>query len=116
MLAIAFRWVEVWERKKRQYWCPKPARPLGPPPAQESRQFLYWETNVDCRELHEDDLREAHCGRSGGHSVMEAMKSDLECGWGAGSRLSPSAPLAVVIVALWTVFARILHPDSTAAA
>lgn len=109
-MVVSFRrWVEVWERKKRQYWCPRPTRPLGPPPAHESREFLHWESNVDCRELHEDDMREAHCGR-GGHSVMESMKSDLECGWGAGAHLGPSAPLVLVVVAFWTVFARALNP------
>lgn len=106
-------WVEVWERKKRQYWCPRPERPLGPAPAQESRRFLYWESNVDCQELHEDDLREAHCGR-GGHSVMESMKSDVECGWGAGAHLGPSGPLVLVILAFWTLFARALHPATAA--
>ncbi|KAJ1520527.1 hypothetical protein ONE63_003648 [Megalurothrips usitatus] len=103
-------WLEVWERKKRQYWCPRPTRPLGPLSAQESREFLYWETNVDCREQHEDDLREAHCGRGGGHSVLEAMKADVECGWGAGAHLGPSVRLVLVAVAFWTLFARALHP------
>ncbi|XP_067012092.2 chaoptin [Anabrus simplex] len=66
-------WVEVWQRKRHQYLERRGA---------------------------EDDLREAQCANKNNASLLEIMKSDIECGWGSGAPRSVlSAPLVFLAAA-----------------
>ncbi|KDR14119.1 Chaoptin [Zootermopsis nevadensis] len=70
-------WIEVWLRKKRQYLCPEGRR--------------------EC--LEDDDLREARCENHNNESLIEVLKSEVECGWGSGSPATrPSWVLEVAVI------------------
>ncbi|PNF19529.1 hypothetical protein B7P43_G02180 [Cryptotermes secundus] len=78
-------WVEVWQRKKRQYMCQpdKQARVPG------------------CHKIsaEQDDLREARCENRNNASLIEVLKLDVECGWGSGaSANSPFWVLGVTVI------------------
>lgn len=65
LLFISFsRWIEGWERKRRQYICDV--------------------DSTDCIGS-DDDLRNAICEKNF-NSVIENLKSDIECGWGASGK------------------------------
>ncbi|XP_069668870.1 chaoptin isoform X2 [Periplaneta americana] len=77
-------WVEVWQRKKRQYLCPSEKRDHGP----------------RCQETGaiEDDLREAQCENRNNASLLEVLKSEVECGWGSRApNTTPSWLIAIVV-------------------
>lgn len=64
----------MWQRKKRQYLCPLETR--------------------ECSE--QDDLREARCENRNNESLIEVLKSEVECGWGSGGpAMAPSWLLMV---------------------
>jgi len=89
-------WVEVWQRKKRQFLCRQ--TDLW---AVEGQQTRDW----DCRGA-EDDLRQTQCTNRGQQSLIEVLKADLECGWGAGSRTSNTLAVFAVslLVSLFAIF------------
>ncbi|XP_044258031.1 chaoptin isoform X2 [Tribolium madens] len=64
-------WVEVWERKRRQYLCPNVAS-----------SFNFEEYN--CRHT-DDGLRNTLCANKNNRSLVEVLKSDIECGWSKAS-------------------------------
>ncbi|XP_015839467.1 chaoptin isoform X1 [Tribolium castaneum] len=64
-------WVEVWERKRRQYLCPSVASSLD-----------FEEYN--CRHT-DDGLRNTLCANKNNRSLVEVLKSDIECGWSKAS-------------------------------
>ncbi|XP_050445558.1 chaoptin isoform X1 [Cataglyphis hispanica] len=73
-------WIEIWQRKQRQY--------------QEDRCISYDEfKNFEHEESDEfswdngwdDDLRETFCLNKNNISLSNALKIELECGWGAAS-------------------------------
>ncbi|CAH0395861.1 unnamed protein product [Bemisia tabaci] len=66
-------WIEVWQRKKRQFLC------RSPDDAVRTTTIA-----VECLEA-EDDLRKAECFNMKNESLIEVLKSDIECGWGAAS-------------------------------
>lgn len=43
----------------------------------------------DCDDFYpDDDLRSARCSNKNGEPLLEVLKSELECGWSATSRLT----------------------------
>lgn len=81
--------MEVWQRKKRQFLCERP-------------ESLDW----SCHGA-EDDLRETHCTNKNHASLIETLKADIECGWGAASKPFTSVYVLVtmsLLVSVFTVF------------
>lgn len=86
-------WVEFWQRKKRQYFC--------------SQQDWVGETeikmqgenvNEECEDpFEDDDLRSVRCSNKNGDSLLEVLKSDLECGWSSASRQSLDVYIALAV-------------------
>lgn len=86
-------WVEFWQRKKRQYFC--------------SQQEWIDETEIkgqgdndheQCDDpFEDDDLRSVRCSNKNGDSLLEVMKSDLECGWSSASRQSLDVYIALAV-------------------
>lgn len=79
---IVCRWIEVWQRKHRQY--------------QEDRCTSYNEfTNFEREEDEfncwdngwDDDLRETFCQNKNNMSLSNVLKMELECGWDAASHI-----------------------------
>ncbi|RZF46767.1 hypothetical protein LSTR_LSTR002630 [Laodelphax striatellus] len=59
-------WVEVWGRKKRQLMC--------------TTETGDWACGATA-----DDLRETRCHNRNLEPLIEVLKSDIECGWGAAA-------------------------------
>lgn len=78
MFPVYHRWVEGWERKKRQYFCTES-----------------WDA---CRTL-DDDLRLARCDNKQQQSMLEVLKTDLECGWNSGESLRGATLLVLTLLA-----------------
>lgn len=86
-------WVEFWQRKKRQFFC--------------SQQEWIDETEVkgqgdndheQCDDpFEDDDLRSVQCSNKNGESLLEVLKTDLECGWSSASRLSLNFYIALAV-------------------
>jgi hypothetical protein len=76
-LYSCFSWIEVWQRKKRQYVCPPGRR----------------------QRLEVDDLREARCQDRNNESLIDVLKEEVECGWGSrGPATGPSWVLEVAVI------------------
>jgi hypothetical protein len=74
-------WVEFWQRKKRQHFCSEQEWPDEVPV---KSQLVVTD---DCDEVYSDDhLRSAQCSNKNGESLLEILKSELECGWNVSSR------------------------------
>lgn len=67
---FALSWIEVWERKRRQYMCGHSPSVWDPQNAEE----------YTCRHP-DDDLRNALCHNKGNKSLIDVLKTDIECGW-----------------------------------
>lgn len=52
-----------------------------------------------CRQA-DDDLRTAQCSNKNNQSVIEIMKTEIECGWSSASRVDGFA----LLIALSTAF------------
>ncbi|CAK9809946.1 chp [Anthophora quadrimaculata] len=75
-------WMETWQRKHRQYQedrCSTYSDFKNFERDEEDDEFDCWDNGWD------DDLREAFCMNKNNISVIEALKTDLECGWGAAN-------------------------------
>ncbi|XP_060831402.1 chaoptin [Bombus pascuorum] len=75
-------WMESWQRKHRQYQedrCTTYSEFKNFERDEEDDEFDCWDNDWD------DDLRETFCLNKNNVSVLDALKSDLECGWGAAS-------------------------------
>ncbi|VEN62556.1 unnamed protein product [Callosobruchus maculatus] len=70
-------WVEVWMRKRRQYICEHS------PPIYESSPH---DSEYRCRQT-DDDLRTALCSNKNNNTVIDTLKSDIECGWSSSNSL-----------------------------
>ncbi|KAL3279502.1 hypothetical protein HHI36_017011, partial [Cryptolaemus montrouzieri] len=80
-------WVEVWLRKKRQYIC-------GDAMSQSS-SFSNFE--YTCRHV-DDYMRNAQCSNRNNQSLIEVLKTDIECGWSSGLALSFSKIFLIIAV------------------
>ncbi|GLV45240.1 chaoptin [Carabus blaptoides fortunei] len=74
-------WVEIWLRKRRQYLC-------------EDKSDDY-ATQDSCR-LADDDLRDAVCVNKGNSSLLEVLKTEIECGWSHAVRCNISLILLLI--------------------
>lgn len=82
------RWMEVWDRKRRQYIC-------GSAPWTRDA-FNVW--SYACVQPH-DDLRTVVCHNKANKTLIEVLKTDLECGWGsAGDSYGNPAVLILVLL------------------
>ncbi|KAH1028507.1 hypothetical protein HUJ05_001861 [Dendroctonus ponderosae] len=70
-------WIEVWQRKHRQYICED-----SPSIAPYFNHFGYI-----CKHTR-DDLRMSLCANKNNNSVVEVLKADIECGWSSGSKIN----------------------------
>ncbi|KAK9879164.1 hypothetical protein WA026_004016 [Henosepilachna vigintioctopunctata] len=78
-------WIEVWLRKKRQYICGEPS----------SQYSSFSNFDYTCRHVN-DDLRNAQCSNRNNQSLIEVLKTDIECGWSSGISTSFSKFLICV--------------------
>lgn len=76
----------MWLRKKRQFICSETGRNSG------SDDFDY-----DCRHA-SDDLRDAQCGNRNNQSLLEVLKTDIECGWSSALRFKFSFFLLPIMI------------------
>ncbi|KAJ3628300.1 hypothetical protein MTP99_015615 [Tenebrio molitor] len=67
-------WVEVWQRKRRQYLCGS-----SPSVSLPESEFQY-----SCKHT-SDDFRTTLCVNKNNRSLVDVLKSDIECGWSCGS-------------------------------
>uniref|UniRef100_A0A8D8SNM6 Chaoptin n=2 Tax=Cacopsylla melanoneura TaxID=428564 RepID=A0A8D8SNM6_9HEMI len=79
-------WVEVWLRKVRQYRCRyfDPAAQHALPPV--------------CSALN-DDLRLAACHNKRDEPLLDVLKQELECGWGAAAH-GPKVTLGLIVTSV----------------
>lgn len=68
-------WIEIWQRKRRQYICDDYSELPSP------KSALY-----NCRHV-EDDIRSSNCANKANKSLIEVLKTDIECAWGVGSSI-----------------------------
>jgi hypothetical protein len=68
-----------------------------------------WDQVSGCHKIsaEQDDLREARCENRNNASLLEVLKTDVECGWGSGA--SAKAPFWVLGV---TITLCIFLPDN----
>lgn len=71
-----YRWVEVWQRKKRQYLC-------GSSP---SLTPSLHKNDYTCKHT-DDDLRLTICGNKHNQSFIDVLKADIECGWSSAATI-----------------------------
>nr|XP_023026888.1 chaoptin [Leptinotarsa decemlineata] len=82
-------WIEFWLRKRRQYICEdSPSIPSS-----------VRDPEYTCRHA-DDDLRTAKCQNRNNVSVIEVLKTDIECGWSSAVALVSSSLCFVVSIAL----------------
>ncbi|XP_066585681.1 chaoptin [Prorops nasuta] len=89
-------WIEMWQRKHRQYQEDRCTSydDFHNFEHEDGDEFNCWDNGWD------DDLRETFCLNKNNMSVAEALKTDLECGWGAASPLKPSYFCFLAIILL----------------
>ncbi|XP_030758115.1 chaoptin [Sitophilus oryzae] len=82
-------WIETWLRKKRQYLC------------SHSLSSLHSSTSVDssCHET-PDEFRMSFCTNKNNKSIIDVLKTEIECGWSLGNHLDQFTLSLVILVAL----------------
>lgn len=88
-----FSWIEVWQRKRRQYLCYS-----NPNKAAVYKSFAY-----NCRHT-QDDLRNSYCSNKNNQSLIEVLKTDIECGWSKASSQKEYVILIFVVSYLIVLF------------
>lgn len=90
-------WVETWLRKRRQYQCLEKLQE----DIDEQEKDLYHMDSIDdpCGPVG-DDLREAACNNRNNQSVLEILKTDLECGWSGSTNVLPINFIILALLAL----------------
>ncbi|KAH0557410.1 chaoptin [Cotesia glomerata] len=90
-------WIEGWQRKHRQYQEDRcNTFPLHQYDFErdEENEYSCWDNGWD------DDLRESFCANKNNMSVIQALKSDIECGWSVASTYQVSQLLVLTICIL----------------
>ncbi|KAJ8961557.1 hypothetical protein NQ318_014809 [Aromia moschata] len=82
-------WIEVWLRKRRQYLC-------GNSP---SVSTSFTNRDYTCRHV-DDDLRTARCHNINNNTVIEVLKSEIECGWSSSPSIYNFAIVFTVVCVL----------------
>ncbi|KAK0165366.1 hypothetical protein PV328_003884 [Microctonus aethiopoides] len=90
-------WIEGWQRKHRQYQEDRcnifPVRRYNFE-LDESNEYSCWDNGWD------DDLRESFCVNKNNMTVLNALKTDIECGWSSANIYQVSHLLIVSITAI----------------
>lgn len=89
--------METWQRKHRQYQedrCNTYSEFKNFDRDEEDEEDGCWNNNWD------DDLRESFCLNKNNISVLEALKSDLECGWGAAGYIHIPHYLVLLLIVI----------------
>ncbi|XP_060524010.1 chaoptin isoform X2 [Cylas formicarius] len=86
-------WIEVWQRKRRQYICDR-----SPSVTPSFNHFDY-----SCRHV-DDDLRTAACANRNNQSVIEILKSEIECGWSSAMPLHTWQTSVAILLCLLLQF------------
>ncbi|XP_029169466.1 LOW QUALITY PROTEIN: chaoptin [Nylanderia fulva] len=89
-------WIEVWQRKHRQYQEDRCTSydEFKNFEHEEGDEFNCWDNGWD------DDLRETFCLNKNNISLSNALKVDLECGWGAASHAIVLDTLALLLFSI----------------
>ncbi|XP_015593421.1 chaoptin isoform X2 [Cephus cinctus] len=94
-------WIEMWQRKHRQYLEDRCIGSYGlygsynfygDYEREEVSDFSCWDNGWD------DNLRETFCLNKNNMSVSQALKADIECGWGGASCFSLPSFLGLLIL------------------
>ncbi|XP_019875931.2 chaoptin isoform X2 [Aethina tumida] len=80
-------WIEVWQRKKRQYLC-------GDSP---STTPYFTHEDYTCRHA-DDDLRTSTCNNKNNNSIIEVMKADIECGWSSAHSFNGVVNFSLIFI------------------
>ncbi|EZA58102.1 Chaoptin [Ooceraea biroi] len=95
-------WIEAWQRKHRQYQEDRCTSydEFNNFEREDGDEFNCWDNGWD------DDLRETFCSDKNNMSLSNALKIELECGWGAASRIVLPNTLALLLfpIALAVVY------------
>lgn len=89
-------WIEMWQRKHRQYQedrCTTYSE-FNNFQREEGDEFNCWDNGWD------DDLRETFCVNKNNMSLSKVLKTEIECGWGAGSYVCASNMLIFFLLAI----------------
>ncbi|XP_057660247.1 chaoptin isoform X2 [Diorhabda carinulata] len=86
-------WVEVWLRKRRQYLC-------GDSPSLTSS---FSDPKYTCRHA-DDDLRTALCNNKNNQSVIDVLKTEIECGWSDATHLSGVSVFGYTLLIIISMF------------
>ncbi|XP_050421139.1 chaoptin [Adelges cooleyi] len=88
-------WMEVWHRKKRQFLCNEEPTSLALSNRfrEADHRFIYKSSCL----ISDEDLETASCSDKK-KSLMDAFKTDIECGWGAAGRCQ--SHIIVIVSAL----------------
>ncbi|XP_039308071.1 chaoptin isoform X2 [Solenopsis invicta] len=95
-------WIEVWQRKHRQY---QEDRCISYDEFQnfereEGDEFSCWDNGWD------DDLRETFCLNKNNISLSNLLKTELECGWGMASH---TIELNIIIFLVFSVVLAVIY-------
>lgn len=89
----------MWQRKQRQYYedeCGTYSDHMTEP--DDDDKYNCWDNGWD------DDLRETFCVNKNNISLLEALKTDLECGWGSANSPIFTNLLAIFAIIVVTLF------------
>ena len=94
----------MWQRKHRQYQEDRCTshRELNnnyDDREEESYEFECWDNGWD------DDLRESFCTNKNNMSIIEALKSDLECTWNNANSIKITNFTIFSFIITWLAFA-----------
>jgi len=94
------RWIELWQRKHRQYREDRCAGYNEPTNFRREKgdEFICWDNGWD------DDIRETFCVNKNNMSLSNALKTELECEWsGASHVLSSILPIGLSLLSMFVV-------------
>ncbi|GAB0092364.1 chaoptin [Sergentomyia squamirostris] len=98
-------WIEYWSRKKRQYMCSSVTWTNDIFEMFSTSHPLEGKSNSRENCESENGLREAECSNKGSQSLIEVLKSDLECGWDHASAIESQKIIVfgilTVLFVLW---------------
>ncbi|XP_059621285.1 chaoptin [Phlebotomus argentipes] len=97
-------WIEYWSRKKRQYMCNALSWSSDVFDAASTAHRLDGKTSAAEVCANENGIREAECSNKGSQSLMEVLKSDLECGWDSAPRVNGQLILVFSIMTVFFLF------------
>ncbi|XP_012225901.1 chaoptin isoform X2 [Linepithema humile] len=93
-------WIEVWQRKHRQYQedrCTSYSE-FKNFEREEGDEFNCWDNGWD------DDIRETFCLNKNNASLSNTLKTELECGWGVASQTVAPSTLALLLFSIMLAF------------